>query len=369
MNPFNYGMVVSGKDFCGRKALLKQICDHIISSQRLVILGERRVGKTSAVWEAIHRCKDVRFLYIDLLGIKSVDGMCRRILKAIVVQEQKKGWLEKIFKTLVHLRPSISVDPITSLPTVSFDSSIELEADSIPEVFNLIGSLGEKQVFVVIFDEFQDILNLTDAHEALALLRGEIQFQSKISFIFVGSIRHDMEEIFITHDSPFFKSAITFEVDPLPHKEFSEFLKNKFSQGQREIDDKVLEKAFQIAENIPGDIQQLCGAMWEITTEKETISADDLKSAMKLIFGREQKSYENYIRLLTNIQLNVLTAIAKQGGKQVFSAAFMKPSGFTNPSTVRRAIKRLLQLGILFESSGEYRFVNPFFRAWIIYRG
>ena len=90
MNPFKYGVVVSGKDFCGRKLLLKQICDHIISSQRLVILGERRIGKTSAVCEAVNQCKNVRMLYVDLLGIKSVDGMCHRILKVIVVQKQKK---------------------------------------------------------------------------------------------------------------------------------------------------------------------------------------------------------------------------------------------------------------------------------------
>ena len=368
MNPFKYGMVVSGKDFCGRKALLKQIGNHIISSQRVVVLGERRVGKTSTVYEAVNQRKTLRLLYVDMLGIKSVDGMCRRILKAIIVQEQKTGWFEKIFKTLAHLRPSISVDPITSLPTVSFDRSIELEADSIPEVFNLIGSLGKKQKLVVVFDEFQDILNLANAHEALALLRGEIQFQGEISFIFVGSIRHKMEEIFTKHDSPFFKSAITLTVDSLPHKEFSKFLKSKFSQGDREVDDEVLSKAFQIAENIPGDIQQLCGAIWEITAEKEMISVDKFKSAMQLIFSREQKSYESYINLLTNIQLKVLTAVAKEGGKQVFSVAFMKPSGFTNPSTVRRAVNRLLQLNILFESSGKYRFVNPFFRAWILYR-
>jgi uncharacterized protein len=348
---------------------LKEICGHIISSQRVVVLGERRIGKTSAVYEAIHRCKNVQKLYVDLLGIKSIDGMCRRILKAMVVQERKKGWLENIFKALAHLRPSISVDPVTALPTVSFDRSIELTADSIPEVFHLIESLGAKQSFVVVFDEFQDILNLADAHEALAMLRGEIQFQDHISFIFVGSIRHKMEEIFTNPDSPFFKSAMTFVIDTLPHKEFSVFLKNKFSQGSRKVDGKVLEKAFQIAENIPGDVQQLCGAIWELTKENEIINTDTVKSAIELTFAREQKSYESYIRLLTDIQLKVLAAIAKEGGKQVYSAAFMKPSGFTNPSTVRRAVKRLLQLSILFESSGEYRFVNPFFRAWIIYRG
>ena len=96
MNPFKYGTVVSGRDFCGRKTLLKQIIEHIESSQRIVILGERRVGKTSAVCEAVRKCKGLRLLYIDLLGIKSIDALCRRILRAIVLMQKNSGWMEKI---------------------------------------------------------------------------------------------------------------------------------------------------------------------------------------------------------------------------------------------------------------------------------
>ena len=369
MNPFKYGTVVSGKDFCGRKTLLKQIIGYIESSQRIAILGERRVGKSSAVYEAVLKCKGGRLLYIDLLGIKSIDALCRRILRAIVVLEQKTGWFDKIIKTLSYLRPSISVDPITSMPIVSFDASIEMQANSIPEVLTLIETLGKKRQLVVVLDEFQDILNLEDSHEALALLRSNIQFQSDIPYIFVGSIRHKMDQIFTHHDSPFFKSAIPMTVEPLPYKEFSEFLKKKFSTGQRKIDNKVLEKVFKIANNIPGDIQQLCEALWEVSTEKETVSLDKLKNALELIFAREQKSYENYISLLTNIQHRCLMAIAKEGGKSVFSVAFMKSAGFNNPSSVRRAITRLIKLNILFESGGEYRFINPFFRAWLPYKG
>ena len=369
MNPFKYGTVVSGKDFCGRKTLLKQIIGYIESSQRIAILGERRVGKSSAVYEAVLKCKRGRLLYIDLLGIKSIDALCRRILRAIVVLEQKTGWFDKIIKTLSYLRPSISVDPITSMPIVSFDASIEMKANSIPEVLTLIESLGEKRRLVVVLDEFQDILNLEDSHEALALLRSKIQFQSDIPYIFVGSIRHKMDEIFTHHDSPFFKSAIPMTVEPLSYKEFSEFLKKKFFTEQRKIDDKVLEKVFKIASNIPGDIQQLCEALWEVTTEKEIIGLDKLKNALELIFAREQKSYENYISLLTNIQLKCLMAIAKEGGKSVFSVSFMKSAGFNNPSSVRRAITRLTKLNILFESGDEYRFINPFFRAWLPYKG
>jgi hypothetical protein len=369
MNPFKYGTIVSGKDFCGRKTLLKQIIGYIDSSQHIVILGERRVGKSSAVYEAFLKCSGGMLLYIDLLGIKSIDTLCRRILRAIVVLEQKTNWFEGVIKTLSYLRPSISVDPITSMPTVSFDASVEMKANSIPEVFTLIGSIGKKRRLVVVFDEFQDILNLEDFHEALALLRSEVQFQSNIPYIFVGSTRHKKDEIFTHHDSPFFKSAIPLTVDTLPYEEFSGFLKNKFTTGERKIEDKVLEKVFEIANSIPGDIQQLCEALWEVASEKEVIDLNKLKNALELIFAREQKSYENYISLLTNIQLRCLMAIAKEGGKSVFSVSFMKSAGFNNPSSIRRAITRMIKLNILFESGGEYRFVNPFFRAWLPYKG
>lgn len=369
MNPFKYGTIVSGKDFCGRKTLLKQIIGYVESSQNIVILGERRVGKSSAVYEAVLKCNGERLLYVDLLGIKSIDALCRRILRAIVVMEQKTGWFDKIIKTLSYLRPTISVDPITSMPTVFFDASVEMKANSIPEVLTLIESLGKKRPVAVVFDEFQDILNLEDSHEALAILRSKIQFQGDIPYIFVGSIRHKMDEIFIHHDSPFFKSAIPLTVDPLSYEEFSKFLKKKFTMGQRKIDDEVLEKVFKIANNISGDIQQLCEAIWEITTKKEVISPDKLKNAIELIFSREQKSYENYISLLTNIQLKCLMAIAKEGGNSVFSISFMKSAGFNNSSSVRRAVTRLTKLNILFESGGEYKFINPFFRAWLPYKG
>jgi len=349
--------------------LLKNIIGYIQSSQNMVVLGERRVGKSSAVNEAISKCKIERLLYVDLLGIKSIDGLCKRILRAIVVLEQETGWFDKIIKTLSYLRPTISVDPLTSLPTVSFDASFEMKANSIPEVLTVIESLEKKRRLVVVFDQFQDILKLEDSHEALALMRSKIQFQGDIPYIFVGSIRHEMDKIFTHHDSPFFKSAIPLTVNTLPYGEFSRFLKKKFATGLRRINDDVLEKVFKIADNIPGDIQQLCEALWEVTSEKEIISLDKLKNAIELIFAREQKSYENYVGILTNIQVRCLMAIAKEGGKSVFSVSFMKAAGFNNPSSVRRAIIRLVKLNILFKSNGEYRFINPFFKAWLPQKG
>lgn len=369
MNPFKYGTVVSGRDFCGRKALLEHIVGHIESSQRIVLLGERRVGKTSTVYEAVRLSKGTSLLYIDLLGIKSIDALCRRVLRAIVLFEKKTWWFEKILKKLSYLRPSISVDPLTSMPTVSFDAAIEIKANSIPEVLNVIEGIGAKNRPVVVLDEFQDILNLEDAYEALALLRSKIQFQSAIPYIFAGSIRHKMDQIFTGHDSPFFKSAIPINVEPLPYRDFSGFLKKKFATGGRKIEKDFLQTVFTISNDIPGDIQQLCEALWEVSSTGEHIDSGKLRDALELIFSREQKAYENYVSQLTDIQLKCLIAIAREGGKSVYSVSFMKSAGFTNPSTVKRAITRLSNLNILFAGTNEYRFTNPFFRAWLLQRG
>ena len=369
MNPFKYGTVVSGRDFCGRKVLLKQLKDYIGSSQNIVLSGERRIGKTSTACEAVQKTKGPRLLYIDLLGIKSIDTLCRRILRSCVMLEQKSGMLERIIKTMSNLRPSFSLDPITAMPTVTFDASIELKAGSIPEVLTIIESLHGKKRLVVILDEFQDILNLKEAQEAMALLRSKIQFQTYIPYIFVGSIRHKMDEIFTHHESPFFKSAIPIAIDPIPYEEFARFLLDRFVGGKRSVSDEILANIFQIADDIPGDIQQLCESLWNISTEGERIGKEHIINGLELIFSREQKSYENYVSLLTHNQQKVLRAITLEGGKNIYSVSFLKSAGFNNPSSVRKAVNRMTSLNILFEKAREYKFINPFFRAWLLSRG
>ena len=369
MNPFKYGSIVLGKDFCGRKDLLKQISSHIQASQNIVVLGERRIGKSSLVYEAVRKLRGTHLLYMDLLGIKSIDALCKRMLRSIVTLEKRLSWVTKMIKTLSHLRPTITTDPITSMPIISFDASVELKASSIQEVLDLVESIGKKKRLVVVFDEFQDILNTGDANEAIALLRSKIQFHRNIPYVFVGSIRHKMDEIFISPSSAFFKSAIPISVDPLPYEEFSKFLIKKFEKGHRKVLGETLKQVFEIANNITGDIQQLCETLWEVTPEGDAVPSDKLKAALELIFSREQKSYEAFVSLLTDFQLKCLSALAKEGGKKIYSMDFIKTVGPHSSASVNRAMTRMIDINILFKRGKEIRFVNPFFKAWLLPRG
>ena len=368
MNPFKYGQVVGKDDFCPRPKLEKELKEYISSGQNILLLGERRIGKTSLIFEILRTLKTYKVLYIDTLEIKTIEDFCRRIINSIVSLEKKSGILEKVLQTLSDLRPSMTFDPFTGIPTFSIDASVKLKPEYIEGLMDLIFNESKTKKLVIVFDEFQDILNLKEASEALAVLRSKIQFHSKIPYVFAGSIRNKLDEIFNHPDSPFFKSTITINIDPLNPDLFKKFIIKKFHTGKRDIAEKVFIKIFEITGDIPGDIQQLCGAIWEITSYNSDIDEGIIPEALQVVFSRELKGYESYLNLLTSQQLRCLVGLAKLGGKSPFSSVFMNATGIQQPSSVQKTLNRLLKIKVIYKYNKEYKFVNPFFKSWLIFK-
>ncbi|MGD8296056.1 MAG: hypothetical protein PVG67_06675 [Desulfobacterales bacterium] len=126
MNPFQYGQVVKKTDFCKRPRLEKELTANIRKGQNVYIQGERRIGKTSLIWETVRKLAKYRMTYIDFLAVKASENFIKRIITGIISMQKSAVGLEKMFQSLSRLRPVASVDPITGLPMLSLDSSIEL---------------------------------------------------------------------------------------------------------------------------------------------------------------------------------------------------------------------------------------------------
>ncbi len=370
MDPFKFGQVVSGKDFCPRPDLIKQVRNYIKQGQNLYVQGERRIGKTSLIYEVCHHLKNYRTVYVDLFGIKSSDILAKRIVKAIISMEQKEsGFFSKMFEKFSHLRPTFTVEPMTGLPSISLDAAVKMTPDDIETVLDLIAAMQTpKKPVVVVFDEFQDILKLKDADETLAMMRSKIQFQSNIPYVFAGSLRNKMDEIFIDPESPFFKSAVLVAVGPLSETSFKNFIIKRFKNGGRSINANSLDRIFEIAGNISGDIQQLCSALWSISTTGDSIEQNSIPKAVELIFAREAKIYETDIITISEQQFKCLAGIARYGGRALTSSQFLMKIGIPSSASVLKALERLIQLRILLKSGDEYKFTNPFFRAWLLYK-
>ncbi|ORJ61338.1 hypothetical protein B5V00_06815 [Geothermobacter hydrogeniphilus] len=204
--------------------------------------------------------------------------------------------------------------------------------------------------------------------EAIAQMRSRIQFLADIPFVFAGSIRQDMDLLFTSPNSAFFKSAVPIHLGPLTFEEFAPWLIDRFEQGGRTIGQDMMRACFELCQNLPGDIQQLCEALWSSTVAGDEIDRDGLNRALALIYSREQKAYEQALATLKSIHLRVLLALAHQGGATPTSKMFMEAAGVRHSNSITQALARLTSLRLIHKTEHGWYFDNPFFRTWLLSR-
>ena len=218
----------------------------------------------------------------------------------------------------------------------------------------------------VVFDEFQDMLNVENAQAVLATMRSKIQCQPNTPYIFLGSVRNEMSAMFSCSRSPFYKSAALFDIGRIDDADFKAFLTRRFKMGGRTVSDEILNRILDLADHVSGDVQELCDALWASTEKGAVISESDLPIALELVFARESKAYAPIVASLTAIQMRVLRGIARLGGRQTLSKDFLRQTGVANAGSVRKSILRMVELDVLCAHEGGYRLSNPFFGAWLL---
>lgn len=365
MEAFKYGCVVRGANFCARPKLAQQLAGYIAAGQNLVIQGERRIGKTSLVQETISNMRRWKAVSADFMGVRSVTDVCNRLADALARFDEGEGIYRKALSLLAHLRPVATVDAATGLPTITVDAVASRSPTSVNTVLDAIAHHVRNRKVCVVFDEFQDILDVPDGEQVLALMRARIQYLSDTSFIFLGSARNAMLSIFLSPKSPFYKSALIFDIDEIPDDDFFRFAARRFSIGTRKLPRDVFQHILEFVSRTSGDVQELCDAIWQVTEPGTTLSDEDIERGIQVVFARESSAYMTFSKPLTDIQLRVLRALAILGGAHPLSGDFLREADVTTPTTIKRSLAALAKSELIYDMNGEYKFVSPFFREWI----
>ena len=365
MEPFKFGCIVEDEHFCPRPDLESEIRRYVAGGQNLLLQGERRRGKSSLVVKVVKDLRGMGLLYVDLLGISSAADFCRRVMDGIVALDSSRSFLRKTVSLISSLRPLIVIDTDTGLPAISIDSRSAADPSSVTAVMSMVAAHAAKRKVCVVFDEFQDILDLPDSNRVLSEMRSRIQFMSSTSFVFLGSVRNRMSDIFAHPKSPFFKSALELDVGEMTDRSFAEFLVGRFALGRRRTSVEFMESLLYRLDGVPGDVQQLCDALWSVTERGDCVDDTRLAAAYRHVFTREGSSYETYLKLLTRQQRKVLRALAAVGGKHVLSSAFMTAADVHNASSVKKALAKLVEIGHVYSFRDEYKLVSPFFGEWL----
>ena len=365
MNPFKYGCTVEGECFCPRPKLAKRLTEYFKSGQNVVIQGERRMGKTSLVLETVRSMRGFALFHADFLCVRDQADLCKRFLSALARLESSEGWLAKTIKAFAYLKPTISIDPTSGAPTLSVDARLASEPSTLDAILDTLLAQTAKRKVCVVLDEFQDILDLEDGERTLAVMRSRIQLDSRTPYIFLGSVRNRMTDIFWHPSSPFYHSAAAFPVGEIDKDDFFAFIRSRFATGRRKLDRAAFDTISMIANATPGYVQELCDAVWDETSAGDAIDNSAVNRALNSVFAREQEHFTTFMRHLTALQARVLRSIATLGGKTVFSNEFLASAGTHNASSVKVALGKIEKDEINYFFEDEYKFVNPFFEEWV----
>ncbi|MFC1631610.1 ATP-binding protein [Candidatus Omnitrophota bacterium] len=370
-NPFVYGKEVYGDNFCNRKEEKQELYRDVINGQNVIIFSQRRLGKTSLINEVFNECrkKGIIAIYVDLYPMLSEEDFVRIYAKSIAeaIWGKIKKKLEEMTKFFQKVRPTFSIGP-TGEMSYSFDIDRKSISPSIEDVLNSVKRYadGKNKRLAVCFDEFQQIGQLkTDRLEKI--MRSSFQKHKNIAYVFMGSKKHLITDMFNDPNRPFYRSAKSFPLEKISKSELLLFIQNKFKDTGKTIADNLAKELIDISESHPYYIQYLCHIVWELAIDRKIVKQEDLEKGLNLLLTRESSTYEATWDLLTVKQRQVLVALSRlSSADKLFSSAFLEKHNLGSASSVQRTLASLVDKDLIDKEKDEYSIIDIFFRKWIL---
>lgn len=370
VNPFEYGGVVGGSAFCNRKQELEDLRRAAENGDRLFVYAERRMGKTSLVKQVLRDLDTKRFLpiYVDLWptdGAESFSAATARAIASAAASRTEK-LLETSKEFFSRLQPSLTLDEAGN-PSLQLGArSGEAQEPVLEEVLAAPQKVAEKRgrQVVMVLDEFQQVLEYDDSHVERAL-RASVQQQGQVAYLFLGSRKHLIEQMFADQRRPLYRSAGHYPLGTIATAHWVPFIRTRFADADKGVADDQVEALCALAEGHPFYTQHLAHALWERTPAGEAVEDGDLEEALDLLLRRESYAFVTRWETLTKNQQRFLRGIAEAPGVAPFSADFVQASGLKTPSNAQRAAESLLKLDLIDREGGSFIITDRFFKLWI----
>ena len=372
INPFQYGGVVGKDAFCNRQKELADLVKAMKNSERLFIYSERRIGKTSLIRQALERLPKRQFLsaYIDLWPTDGEESFAIASAKAIAESMASTAgrMLETARQFFGRLTPLISADAAGN-PQISFEFARSgIKTPDLVEVLSAPGKIAAKRErrVVIVFDEFQRILEYS-SDLAERSLRTAIQNQKGVSYIFLGSRKHLIQEMFVDQSRPLYRAGGHYPLGPISTQDWLPFIRDRFRGSDKLISDSLIRSICQRTGGHPFYTQHLCHAIWEICETGSQVTEETIECATRLLLDRESYAYTALWESLAPNQRRFLMGIAGEPeGVKVFASDFLQRYNLRSPSNVQRAVEPLLTRDVIDRSDGSYVIGDPFFKIWIM---
>jgi AAA+ ATPase superfamily predicted ATPase len=363
-NPFSHSGIVTGEAFCNREKELSDLAYLAAHSQNALLFSHRRMGKTSLIYQLMQTLKKKRpgieSVYIDLYGSVDEKDFIEAVFTGLAQIESK---IEKLIKLASGLRFGGSVDPLSGQPSLSVTISPHDHPRYLETAMNALSAYSQKRKLLVIFDEFQEIDTYAEKSEKgfEKRLRSHIQGHTNIAYLFSGSQKHILTQMFNASDRAFYQMATSYPLKPIAVEHYIKWASAIFLRNRKtDLPDAIIREIVERCDFQPMYIQQFLFELWRF----ETIGAETIgQIELEILKNRENEFIILWDSLTVN-QRKALRLLAETGGENMYYANVLQKFGLKSGSLLKRALTSLLSREVITKNK-TYHIQDAMFRKWI----
>ncbi len=369
-NPFVTNGYAGPEYFCDRVDETAMLIKLLTNGNNVALMSPRRVGKTDLIRHCFQQesIKDDYYCFlIDIYATNSLRDFVSVFGKSILDALKPKGrkaW-EGFLNVLLSVRSEISFD-INGNPVWGLGIGAMVPPQTtLDEIFAYLAA-AEKHCLVAI-DEFQQILYYNEHQNVEASLRTQIQKCSNANFIFAGSQRHMMSEMFLSPTRPFYQSVMPMSLENIPLERYWTFAEALFAKnGGRRITHDVVASVYLRFEGVTANVQRIMNMLYMLTPKGETCDTEMIDRAIDTYLQLSSAYYGELLRQMPEKQRNVFLAIAAEGQvKNISGGKFVHKYRLPSTSSVVSAVKGLLEKDFITQKDNVYCVYDGFFQLWI----
>lgn len=369
VNPFIVTGKIEPQYFCDRIEESARLIKSITNGNNMVIISPRRMGKTGLIqfcYEKPEIKNEYYTFFIDILHTSSLREFTyllgREIFETLLPRSKKMTTL--FIQTLKSISGKFGFDPISGLPAFNIElGDIERPEYTLDEIFRYLAT-ADKPCIVAI-DEFQQVAKYPEKNIE-ALLRTHIQKIRNSNFIFAGSERHMMQEMFLSASRPFYHSADILELKAIVPEIYIPFIVRHFEQRNRRIEATNVEKVYSLFKGHTYYIQKTFNEAFADTPLSKECTLDTIREAITNMVASNDTIFREILSNIPEKQKELLYAIAKDGeAERITSAQFIKRHKLSSASSVQSAVKKLLEKDVITEINKIFSVTDKLFAMWI----
>lgn len=308
----------------------------------------------------------VLFTFIDIYATSSLKEFVFALGKGIFEKLKPQGnkFIDRFFSIITSLRIGFKLDSITGEPILELGlGDIHAPETTLEEIFIYLEQ-ADKPCIVAI-DEFQQISSYPEKNLE-AILRTKVQHCSNSNFVFAGSQRHIMMNIFNSPSRPFYQSVSMMHLGAIPLEVYKPFVKGLFEENGKKVTDQLVENVYTLFDGHTWYVQLMLNELFILTDKKGICDVPMINLALNNIIATQDFTFQEIFSRLPEKQKEIMIAIAKeQKAKGVTSAAFIKKYRLTSASSVQSGLKGLLEKDMLTQESGGYQVYDRLFNIWL----